>query len=452
MKHSPYYRYMVDDSRTLLVFPDTNVLIQGRPLRDIPWSELGRPEIELIICGPVIRELDRLKNKGGRAGKAARAMSTVVRGLMAEPTKSDVIHPVSPRVVRRLISASAARSPTRVGLDLNHDDQAIINQALASLDAGEDAVLLTDDNFAAMTAEEFGLPVMMLPAHWLKQPEADDSEKEIARRDAEIARLRATEPQPVLQFVDDNGTPLDRLDATMPRYVAIKKEDVDRLVDRIAQAAPLVDVRETPLPKPLTAPRTLQEEIARLVTVHMPVTPVTAAEIEQYQADYKTWLGDARAKIAEFHIEWNRRRDWPRATLEAVNVGSRPANSALLEIEAAGRFVLSKASNRGEATSDDANALEWLSLRPPPKPPRPRTGLDEFHHQLAAITGPVPLSPGFGLRRHDFPSDADAFFWRSGRDKAVRTLEITCKTWRHGRVADCLAFQCFAGDTADLGG
>ena len=42
------------------------MLIQGLPLQDVPWSEFGHDEIVVVICGPVIRELDRLKNKPGR--------------------------------------------------------------------------------------------------------------------------------------------------------------------------------------------------------------------------------------------------------------------------------------------------------------------------------------------------------------------------------------------------
>ena len=161
----------MNDRATLTIFPDTNVLVQGRGLKDQPWKELGRAEIEVILCGPVIRELDRLKTRPGRVGKVARAISTKVRELMRTADRSELICEADPRVVLRLAQGMPNQAAVREGIDLSHDDQAIINQALASLDAGTDVALLTDDNFAAMTAEHFGLPVQLLPTHWLKEPE-----------------------------------------------------------------------------------------------------------------------------------------------------------------------------------------------------------------------------------------------------------------------------------------
>lgn len=444
---------MNNSEQTLEIFPDTNVLIQGRALHELPWSELGRSGIEIVICGPVIRELDRLKNKGGRAAKVARTMSTKVRELMELPNQSDVIRASEPHVVRRLLLGSAIHKPARDGLDLNHDDQAIINQALTRLDQGGDVVLLTDDNFAAMTAAEFGLPVLMLPPNWLKPPETDDSEKEIARRDAEIARLKSAEPSPVLNFADENGAPLERLEVTMPRYLPIENTDVDRLVERMVRAAPLVDVRSTPAPKSQRAPDILASELAKIVSFNLPVTPVTDAEMEKYSVDYQGWLTGVRKKISEFHVEWNRSRDWPRAMLMAANKGSRPADAVLIEIEASGRFGLSGCERLESA---GRSAPEWLSLATPPVPPRPRNAIEELHRQvisaIAPMTAPISNAAIMDLRLPDFPRYAEEFFWQEGERKPARTMKITRKTWRHGRQEEGILFRFWAADTEDLSG
>ena len=238
----------------MIVFPDTNVLIQGRALKDQPWGELGRDDIDVILSGPVIRELDRLKNRPGRVGKVARSVSTKVRELMATTARAELLRETGPRVMLRLASAMPNQAKVREEIDLTHDDQAIINQALASLDSGDDVVLLTDDNFAAMTAEHFGLPVRMLPGHWLKEPEADDDVKELARKDAEIARLKAAEPMLQPRFVDQSGTQIERLDVTMKRYLPVPPDDVDRLVDRVTALAPMAELTPTPL-KEASKPR-----------------------------------------------------------------------------------------------------------------------------------------------------------------------------------------------------
>ena len=52
-------------TRTLYLFPDTNVFIQCRPLNEVDWSEwMNHDEVHLIVCQPIQRELDKHKNRG----------------------------------------------------------------------------------------------------------------------------------------------------------------------------------------------------------------------------------------------------------------------------------------------------------------------------------------------------------------------------------------------------
>ena len=46
---------------SLFVVPDANMLIHCKPLNEMPWSELGRDEIEIVYVSSVIREIDNLK-------------------------------------------------------------------------------------------------------------------------------------------------------------------------------------------------------------------------------------------------------------------------------------------------------------------------------------------------------------------------------------------------------
>ena len=38
----------MSDLPPLIIFPDTNVLVQGRALHDLPWSELGAGPIDIV--------------------------------------------------------------------------------------------------------------------------------------------------------------------------------------------------------------------------------------------------------------------------------------------------------------------------------------------------------------------------------------------------------------------
>ena len=442
----------MNDRSTLTIFPDTNVLVQGRGLKDQPWKELGRDEIEVILCGPVIRELDRLKTRPGRVGKVARAISTKVRELMRTADRSELICEADPRVVLRLAQGMPNQAAVREGIDLSHDDQAIINQALASLDAGADVALLTDDNFAAMTAEHFGLPVQLLPTHWLKEPEPDDSAKEIARRDAEIARLKSAEPALELRFVDRSDAPIERLEVTMRRYQPVAPTDVDRLVERVTALAPMVEVVVDPGKVAPPSPGTGRGfDIASIAYSPLGKLPVTKADIEKYEGEYRSWLAGVRSKIAGFHVEWNRRREWPEAILYASNKGSRPAEDVLVEISASGAFQLS-----GPRTANDkphAKQADWLQLTLPPVPPKPKS-----RSELLLASGLLPHDPLPVLPRAHFPAvgelrrNDDEFYWRDGKSDPTVTIALECKSWRHSRGEEDFPFQVWADDRTEVRG
>jgi hypothetical protein len=437
----------------LIVFPDTNVLIQGRTLKDQPWGELDRDNIDVMLSGPVIRELDRLKNRPGRVGKVARSVSTKVRELMATAARAELLHEAEPRVMLRLAPGVPGQAKVREEIDLSHDDQAIINQALTSLDTGADVVLLTDDNFAAMTAEHFGLPVRMLPAHWLKEPEADDSVKELARKDAEIARLKTAEPLIQLRFVDQSGTQIDRLDVAMPRYLPVSSNDVDRLVEQVTTLAPMAELTPTRFKEVFKPPSTGKGfDISSIAFPDDGMMPLTQTDIDKYQDDYRKWVSGVRSKIAVFHVEWNRGRDWPQAIFCVQNTGSRPAADVLVEIAASGSFKLSGS----EKNNSDRGAMraKWLELALPPEPPRRKSRAEMlmavglFDRDPLAILPPTPFFPTVGnLRRDD-----DVFYWRDGRSDPVSTMALECKTWRHGREEEEFPFRIWADDSADVRG
>ncbi|WP_267388399.1 hypothetical protein [Sphingomonas sp. GC_Shp_3] len=334
----------------------------------------------------------------------------------------------------RLAPGAPNQAKMREEIDLTHDDQAIMNQALASLDKGYDVVLLTDDNFAAVTAEHFGLPVRVLPTHWLKEPEADDSVKELARKDAEIARLKAAEPMLQLRFTDQAGTKIERLDVTMKRYLSVPSDKVDRLVERVTALAPMAELTPTQL-KEASKPQSPGKgfDISSIAYPDDSMMPLTQIAIDKYEDDYRKWVSGVRSNIAGFHAEWNRRRDWPQAVFCVQNTGSRPAADVLVEMNASGSCKLSGLA-KGNSERRDKGA-RWLELAFPPEPPRRRsraeilmaTGLFDRDPLASLLRAPV-FSSIANLRRDD-----DAFYWRDGKSDAVPTMALECKTWRHGR-------------------
>src|SRR3546814_21060602 len=78
---------MSSTPKMLYLIPDTNVFMQCRHLRELPWSsEFAEWDaITIALVSPVIREIDRQKGGKGRLAKRARAASSLVGSLIASP-------------------------------------------------------------------------------------------------------------------------------------------------------------------------------------------------------------------------------------------------------------------------------------------------------------------------------------------------------------------------------
>jgi hypothetical protein len=123
-------------------------------------------------------------------------------------------------------------------LDLEHPDQALVNYALAVRQKGYDVPLVTDDTICSVTAENVDLPVLDLPQHWLREPEADESSKEIIRLRGEISRLYAAEPKAQVNFLDSTFKPLTRLEASVTGWPALSETEIDALMTEVQRRCP----------------------------------------------------------------------------------------------------------------------------------------------------------------------------------------------------------------------
>ena len=131
---------------TLYYFVDTNLFIQCHPLQQLDWSPWhGFEEVRLIVSSPVLHEIDRLKTRGGRVGKRARAASAMFREILGQTHK--LIHAQSPRVVLS-VEPRHTPSPDLAGrLDYQERDHQLLGtvHAFAQSNPTSDVRLLTHD-------------------------------------------------------------------------------------------------------------------------------------------------------------------------------------------------------------------------------------------------------------------------------------------------------------------
>src|SRR4051794_29965782 len=61
----------------LCVFLDTNVFLHFPPASEIDWVKVCGGTVKLVVCMPVIHELDKHKNDPRRKERAARAFREI---------------------------------------------------------------------------------------------------------------------------------------------------------------------------------------------------------------------------------------------------------------------------------------------------------------------------------------------------------------------------------------
>jgi hypothetical protein len=372
---------------------------------------------------------------------------------MKAPGRRAELRASGPAVTKRveLSPSPESQHPT---LSLDHADQALISYALHLAKQGLNILLLTDDTICSATAEDVGLPTLLVAEHWLREPEPDENAKENARLKAELRRLSEAEPKVSLSFRSSDGKPLTRLEASIVRWPALSEPQIDQLMEEVGQRCPPARSFErrsaSSLPRLGGALAGMQKWMDAAENSPLAVyEPATDEEITRYKEDsYPNWLSAIRTTFEKLHLELNGCIQWPTVEAAAVNEGTRPATKALLGIRARGAFAIRYDAGDDQDEDDTENqggrgkSLHDIKLALPPSPPRGHvknrydglTGLSSLAGVQRNTFGlgqafamPVPL-PQFPNKRQ-----ADAFYWREGREGWVEAMELECESWRHGQ-------------------
>ena len=182
-----------EEPTSLLLFPDTNLLMECIELRQLPWADLfpDNQIIRLVLVRTVVREIDRLKTDGKtRRNRRARLLSS---GLLTRLLDSDI----APIVVRdnglRVDAVLSVTQPSVAypGLDMAHPDERIIAETLAYVaqHPAASAVFLSNDTIALHTAKAHGLSCLRIPDSWLAPPDPDPSQKQVQQLEERVRAL-----------------------------------------------------------------------------------------------------------------------------------------------------------------------------------------------------------------------------------------------------------------------
>lgn len=182
------------DSYKVKAFLDTNIILEGRPLAELPWEEIDTDGPILALMTPTaIKEIDS-KKQDGRIGKRARAFNRLIAPVAAGGAPI-IIRESAPRVELALSRAVRIKWDQHDDLDPGDGDSCIVAEVLHARDMSAHGKLLVSHDIKPIAfASNYDLPTLHVSDSWLRQPEPHPKDREIQKLNQELAQHREKEP------------------------------------------------------------------------------------------------------------------------------------------------------------------------------------------------------------------------------------------------------------------
>lgn len=220
-------------NRVLVI--DTQVVLETKPLDQLPWGEFGQGPVLLLVCRQAQSEIDAKKNDG-RLGTRARSFNKLLDSFL-ETRLPAKLFAGPPRVDVALVANARIDWDALDDLDRDDGDDRIVAQALHALvDDRTRLELLSHDMRPRDGAITHGLGAIKLPEHWLRAPEPSPDERERARLERELRVLRTE--QPMIEVRVEATTPLPWRKLVME---PASNEQTEAIQSAILRAAPRQD-------------------------------------------------------------------------------------------------------------------------------------------------------------------------------------------------------------------
>ncbi|MEW8692674.1 MAG: hypothetical protein AB2535_16635 [Candidatus Thiodiazotropha endolucinida] len=202
------------DNYKIKAFIDSNIILECRPLRELPWQEIDADGPILVLVTPTaITEIDS-KKQDGRIGKRAREFNRLIAPV-AEGGPPILIRQSKPRV--ELALSRAVRIPWNQHDDLDSDDgdSRIVAEILYAQDMNEVGKLIVSHDIKPITfASNYNLATHHVTDSWLRQPEPHPKDRQIQKLQQKLTNYETTEPafQITIDLIDEESVTLVRID------------------------------------------------------------------------------------------------------------------------------------------------------------------------------------------------------------------------------------------------
>ncbi len=177
------------------IFIDSNVILEAKPLIELPWSELGSFEqISILLVPQVLKEVDS-KKRDGRLAVRARDFNRRM-GEALDRNGILCLSEENPRVEISFATCHKIDWGKYDDLDPDEGDARVVAEILNCRDIDlTNCVLISQDIAPLILAKRNGVKTWRLPEHWMGLPEPSPQEKEIAKLKKQIAEHSRNEPE-----------------------------------------------------------------------------------------------------------------------------------------------------------------------------------------------------------------------------------------------------------------
>jgi hypothetical protein len=183
-----------DKDFTSVYFIDSMVVLECKPINELPWSELDSVGPVLILVVPQVNaEVDKRK-RDGRLQKRARSFNRLISTAVdsGKPTL------ISSSVIDVYIGVALCEKINWTefdDLDPQEGDHKVVAQVLKEKYISRcDKTFLSHDSNPLFLARKYGLTCKRLPESWLLPSEPHPKEKEITSLKQRLSELEAKEP------------------------------------------------------------------------------------------------------------------------------------------------------------------------------------------------------------------------------------------------------------------
>lgn len=436
--------------KKLFLIADTNLFLECRALKSLPWDELDADEIELIVTRPVQSELDiHKKNRSGRTFKKALEVSKMLRSFLVSGDERLLIRTDPPAVYLSIMTASRGRPDLAPALDPNFPDDAILLRMMEYHEdhPRADVQLLTHDTGPMATARSLRLTFMAIPDHWLASPQDDPLTAENKKQKTEIERLRRQEPAPVIRAIDASRQSIPRIEFEQALYNPLTPREIDQLLVEVESNFPIAN--DFGSPESVRKPSSFELGYYKAAG---PFVPADSEEIAAYrERDYPEWLKNCRKFFERLHKSLNLTASRPHVCFELVNGGTRPAIGCVVRISAKGPILLfTPKEDEQDGKREDVGFDNQIALPRKPKPPLGKWSIrnmsiyreDPFHDPIGVLRDLDALRPAPAR-------DPDTFYWKNRLYSPGAEASFECQSWRHGVEAEDFRFRLVVQDGDD---